>query len=339
MPQRAWITGITGFAGGFLAEHLLEAGDAVIGSAPAGRWDPASPASIRDAVELVPWDLGSEERPGDEALRWLEGFAPEVVYHLAGLSIPADCGEKEPTAAARAVNVEGTRRVLALAGWLPSRPRVLLTSSSRVYAPVPPHAPRVAEDAPLGAVRGYGKTKLAAEALSRQAAACGCCEVVIARAFQHAGPRQAPRLMLSEWAWQFATRPPTDPIEVQSLDARIDLSDVRDVVRAYRLLMLHGDSGEVYNVGSGRNLASGEVFRLLEAAAGQRRRAVERCPGHKQDPIADVTRLRAATGWTPQLPLAQTVADTFAYWHSAADSWSKDVDHETTETGLGEKRR
>ncbi|MBN2024792.1 MAG: NAD(P)-dependent oxidoreductase [Pirellulales bacterium] len=318
MPSRALITGVSGFVGGFLAEHLLACGDSVLGASPDGAWLPESDPEIRDSIPLVGWDLGRDERPDGEALTRIERFAPEAIYHLAALSVPDECGRDEPTPRAWAVNVEGTRRVVELAAALPSRPRVIAIGSSHVYAPVDPKSPTVNEDAPLGPARGYGQTKLAAERLALELGHRRGVQVVVARAFPHTGPRQNPPMMLPQWARQFALETET-PVEVHTRDAWIDLSDVRDVVRAYRLLTSIGHPGTVYNVGSGRNRRSGDVLDALRALAGPNRPVVELRPGRKQDPIADITRLSVQTGWTPKIPLDQTVADTWAFWRDWPD--------------------
>jgi len=317
MSHRALITGLPGFVGGFLAEHLLECGDAVLGCSPDGEWEPTSPEELRHRVELVAWDIGDGDGLCEEARRRIERFRPEAIYHLAALSVPQDCGEDEPSPRAVAVNIDGTRRVMELAASLPSRPRVLLTSSSHVYAPVSAESPKVDETAPLAPRRGYGQTKLAAEAEVRRAVEGAGCDAVIVRGFQHTGPRQSPRMMLPEWARQFA-QGGSEPVKVHTRDARIDLSDVRDVVRAYRLLMERGERGEVYNVGSGVSRRSGDVLDVLRAMADPKRPIEELRPGFKQDPIADITRLVRRTGWRARVSLETTVADTLAWWRSEA---------------------
>lgn len=314
--QRALITGIPGFVGGFLAEHLLACGHSVLGGAADGRWEPNSSDAIRSRVELVAWDLSRNSGLSAAARRRIEAFKPSALYHLAALSVPSDCGREDPLPGAVAVNVEGTRRVVELASELPSRPRVLFVSSAKVYAPVEPRNPMVAETSPVEPRTAYGRTKLAGEDIVEAAVARGDCEAVIVRAFQHTGPRQGPRMMLPEWAQQFAANQ-TGPVEVRTRDAVIDLSDVRDIVRAYRLVMERGQPGNVYNVGSGRPIRSGDVLDLLRRLAGSDRPIRETRPGPKQDPIADITRLRQQTGWQPEVPLEQTVADTWSYWCEA----------------------
>jgi len=313
MPQRALITGVSGFAGGHLAEHLLACGDAVLGTSPDGRWEAASPGGLRGRVELVAWDFTQPGGLAPEPARVVARFAPTHVYHLAAMSVPETCGKAEPTPQAWAVNVEGTRRVLELAASLPVRPRVLLISSSHVYRPVLPEKPYVSETAALGPINAYGRTKLAAEELAAAAVARGDCEAIVVRAFHHTGPRQSPQMMLPQWARQFAdgTR---EPVAVYTRDSHLDLSDVRDVVRAYRLLVELGTSGEVYNVGSGVNRSSGQVLNILRALADPQRTIIELRPGFRQEAIADVTRLVRSTGWQPAIRIEQTVADTLAWW-------------------------
>ena len=313
MSQHALITGLPGFAGGFLAEHLLDCGDRVLGCSPDGMWEKSSPGELKDRVELLAWDLGVCGGLSERARRRIELFRPQVIYHLAAVSVPADCGEEEIIPAAAAVNVGGTRRVLELAASLASKPRVLFTSSSHVYAPVSPESPRVDETAPIGPQRGYGRTKLAAEAEVRRAVDELDCDAVIIRGFQHTGPRQNLRMMLPEWARQFAAGG-SEPVMVHTCDAYIDLSDVRDVVRAYRLLAQRGRRGEVYNVGSGKARRSGDILAILRRMADPDRPIAESRPGFKQDPIAEITRLVECTDWRATIPLEQTVADTLAWW-------------------------
>lgn len=309
--MRALVTGITGFAGRHLAAHLLAAGDAVAGVARRGRWpvDPACPPP--DEVPVWSWDLAVGEPPPQVASR-LADFDPQVIYHLAALSLPDACGDPEPTAAAWNANVAGTERVLAWAARRPRPPRVIVVSSSQVYAPVTAAAPRVSEDAPLAPRRGYGQTKLAAERAAAAASQAGL-PVIVARAFQHAGPGQEPPLMLAQWAAQL-TAEGAGPVEIYTRDAWIDLSDVRDVVRAYRLLAERGQPGVTYNVGAGEAFRSGAVLERLLAVAGSPRGVRELRPGPKHDPVADVARLVGHTGWKAQRNWRQMVAETWDYW-------------------------
>lgn len=314
MPRRAMITGVSGFVGPYLAEHLLECGDMVLGCSPDGMWLDSLLPSVVGRVEMVGWDLGLEGPLPGVARRTIERFAPEVIYHLAALSVPADCGEVEPSPAALAVNAGGTRRVMELAASLAGGARVLLASTSHVYASVPFEAPYVDEAAALDPRTGYARSKFLAEQETRHADCELGCDGVVVRAFNHTGPGQTPRLMLPQWARQFAAGG-TKAVEIYTRDAHLDMTDVRDVVRAYRLLAEHGERGATYNVGSGVNRRSGEILDVLRTVAGQADRPiVELRPGRRQWPIADPTRLVRATGWRPLIALEQTVADTLEWW-------------------------
>ncbi|MEA1950080.1 MAG: GDP-mannose 4,6-dehydratase, partial [Planctomycetota bacterium] len=147
---------------------------------------------------------------------------------------------------------------------------------------------------------------------------------IITRAFQHTGPRQSDRMMLPEWARQLAAdkngSAENKPVEVHTLDAFIDLSDVRDVVRAYRLLVQRQHEAMVYNIGSGVARRSGDLLDLLIQFSGSRRTVVELRPGAKQDPIADISRLQSETGWQPEIPVEQTIEDTLRYWQDRLGS-------------------
>ena len=314
MTRRALITGISGFVGGFLAEHLLESDDTVLGTSPDGKWLPdSSDTLVQGACDLIAWDLSRPDGLDLTARANINDFAPDVIYHLAALSVQDDCGEAGPSELALAINVAGTQQVLQLATELPTHPRVLFVSTAHVYAPIAPNRPRVSEESPLGPSRSYGKTKLAAEKEVGHAARQSGCDTVIARAFQHTGPRQVPRLMLPQWVRQVAKNG-SEPIEVYTRDAWLDLCDVRDVVRAYRLLVEHGESGGIYNVGTGQSRRSGDILAQLLHIADCRRPVIETRPGPRQEPIADLTRLVACTGWQPTIPLEQTISDTLTYW-------------------------
>ena len=317
---RALITGATGFVGSFLAEHLLACGDEPLGVSASGRWpdellgDRTFGATAR-RVPLVAWDVA--ESPSAETLRAFEEFAPTVIYHLAALSVPKECGDVEPTERALAVNVGGTRAVVELAARLPSRPRLLFVSTGHVYG----GSGAVDESAPLEPRGPYGRTKVLAEAELLREIAAGRADGVIARAFKHAGPRQGPQMMLSEWCSQFA-RPSREPVLVQTFDSYLDLCDVRDVVRAYRLLVERAPSGGIFNVGGGRSVRCGDLFLALRDMADPERPYRETKPGLKREPIADIGKLAALTGWRPEIPVATTLRDTLDWWRQR---WTADA--------------
>jgi GDP-4-dehydro-6-deoxy-D-mannose reductase len=323
---KAFVTGITGFAGTHLAEHLLNCGDEVLGCSRSGAWKREAPAQLTTGVKLLAWDVAAAASP--EVVGQLQRFRPDVIYHLAAISVPDACGTDEPNDQALAVNVEGTRHVLALAGTLPSLPRVLLVSTRHVYGRAESATP-VAEDAPLCPHTAYGLTKLAAEELARGVRLQACPNsqqpstqnrarleayptVVIARAFTHAGPRQPPSLLPAQWCEQLVR--PVTPLVVHNPRATIDLSDVRDVVRAYRLLAMHGENGQAYNVGTGVARTCGEILQLLLSIAAPRYPVKALAESPHFNAVADTRKLRLLTGWWPEIPLETTLADTWRFW-------------------------
>ncbi len=300
-----------------MAEHLLASGDQVMGCCRNGRWRDPETEPLDARVPLLAWDL---ERDIDPAAREaVAGFRPDCIFHLAAMAIPKECGDGEPTSRAWQVNVEGTRRIAALAASLPTAPRLLLVSSSHVYAPVDPAHPVVDEAAPVGPLQGYGKTKIAAEQVLRDAMKTDGLFAIIARTFNHAGPRQDAQLMVPQWCRQIVAGG-EGPIRVYNLDTFLDLSDVRDVVRAYRLLVRHASAGEICNVGSGVCRRSGDLFAQLLDLREDPPPFVEIAPGRQQHSVANIHRLQALTGWLPAIPMPQTLADSLAYWQRQADA-------------------
>jgi GDP-4-dehydro-6-deoxy-D-mannose reductase len=313
--MKAFITGIAGFAGAHLAEHLLDSGDGVCGATLSGAWtNGAGSAALADRVTGLPlfaWDIGDPCPP--QLVEKLTTFAPTVIYHLAAISKATACGVTEPTPLAQRINVQGTQHVLALAAQLPSRPRVVVVSSSYVYGPAVSQEQTFAESDPPHPSGGYGRTKLAAEECVAQALAEHNVDAVIARAFQHAGPRQDPQFMLAEWCQQFAADSAA-PVVMHNSHTWIDLSDVRDVVRAYRVLAEHGECGEVYNVGSGVARTSGDIFAQLLQMADPGRLIEIRSTATKYTPIADLHKITSQLGWRPHIPLAQTLLETLEWF-------------------------
>lgn len=314
--MRAFVTGIGGFVGPHLAAHLAACGDRLLGSTLDAARRPLVGIDGRPLdVEFVVWNVS--QPPTAASREAIRRFRPEAIYHLAAVSLPAACGRTEPTEEARAANVAGVAHLLDLLDELPDRPRLLFISSSHVYGPVTAERPQVSETDAIGPTTGYGRTKAEGERLVARAVAERGADAVTVRAFKHAGPGQSPQFMLAQWARQMA-HPGSQPLEVQCLDSHLDLSDVRDVVRAYRLLVERGERGETYNVGSGIVRRSGDLFFELRRAAAPDRAYVETQPGRRQEPIARIDKLVAATGWRPQVPLAQTLLDVRDDWRRRA---------------------
>jgi GDP-4-dehydro-6-deoxy-D-mannose reductase len=297
--MKALVTGAAGFVGRHLCAHLEAEGDAVVG---------------------VDRSEGPDLLDPDALATTLAEVAPDVVYHLGGWS---DVGASwdEPQGAFEA-NAVGTLNLLQ-ACVAHGAPRVLAVSSADVYGRVRPEELPIAEDAPFRPVTPYAASKIAADQVALQAWLGYGLEVLRIRAFNHLGPGQTTRFVAPALAERIARNEAdgTDAVPVGNLTPRRDITDVRDVVRAYRLLVLHGEPGEAYNVCTGRDLSIGELAeRLVELAA----RPMQLVPDPAlQRPVetpvlrGDPTRLRTVTGWEPEVDLATTLADVLAEQRAA----------------------
>jgi GDP-4-dehydro-6-deoxy-D-mannose reductase len=219
------------------------------------------------------------------------------------------------------VNAVGTVNVVdALLAAAP-RARLLFVSTGEVYGRAVDLPAR--ESMPAGPLSPYAASKLAAEIACEQASRSAGLDVVIARSFQHEGPGRDERFAVGSWTRQIAQleREGGGALLVGDLDARRDITDVRDVCRAYRLLLHAGVPAGTYNVASGRAVAMEEVVRLLVGLAlvpvtAERDPARIR-PAEISVLYGDPSRLAAATGWTPEIPLERTLSDALDYARSA----------------------
>ena len=293
--MRAFVTGASGFVGRHLVAHLRDLGDDAI---PGG-------ADVTDPEALA---------------RELARHRPEVVYHLAAQS-DVDWSWTNPVQTMR-VNAEGTFNVLD-ASRRAGAGLVVAASSAAVYGLVDEAELPFTEDAPLRPISPYAASKAAAEMMCLQARFGIGPDVIMVRAFNHLGPGQGVGFVASALAAQIAGNERSGAVRVRvgNLEARRDFSDVRDAARAYRLLACRGQPGEVYNLCSGADRPVKELAETLIALTG-RPMELEIDPDRFR--ALDVTvcrgdpgKLHQATGWRPEIPLEETLADLLEYWRAA----------------------
>jgi GDP-4-dehydro-6-deoxy-D-mannose reductase len=306
---RVLITGASGFAGGWLARACSEAGDEVIGVVR----DPDTPP---EWFEPRVCDLRDRASVSD----LLRSATPDVVYHLAALSSVGrsweDPGRTVEENVATAVNMLEALRLQHTSA------RVVWVSSCEVYGPAATLP--IVEDAPVAPANPYAVSKTAGDLLAGVYAEAHGLNLVRARPFNHTGPGQRPIFITSSLARQAAegraAGVTTLRISTGNPNTRRDFTDVRDIVRAYRLLAAgSGDAGTIYNVSSERSVSAAEQVELLASLISPI--TVEhivdpaRVRAHEvMDLRGDSSRLRAATGWEPQIPFRETLADTIEWW-------------------------
>ena len=289
---------------------LLERGTAVW--AWAHRGGAHAPGEGSAGVRWASVDLLDREAVKDELAR----MQPSVVYHCAGIAHVAESWTV-PERALK-VNALGTHNLLEGLRRVGLACPVLVTGSALVYRPSP--SP-LTEDDPIGPADPYGVSKLAQEMLAMRATHT---RVFVARPFNHAGPGQASAYSTSSFARQIADieagRSPA-VLRVGNLDPRRDITDVRDTVRAYLAIVEKGRPGRPYNVCSGTahrvrdlldHLVSLSKVPITVMVDPSRLR-----PSDNPVVVGDRSRITAETGWSPAVPIEQTLADLLNYWRTA----------------------
>lgn len=327
MPSRSWfraipgclvasaavrvlITGATGFAGRHLSSYCASRGHEVHALVRPGRERAVVSGVVPHAADVT--DAAA-------VATLLRDIAPDGVAHLAGASsVGRSFGDPLGT---WDINLGGTLALLEAARDTDVTGRMLVVTSGEIYGRVPVAELPVTERTLLNPVSPYGASKAAADLAAAQYRAAYGVAAVRMRAFNHVGPGQDPRFVLPNVARQIA-RAERDgvPVEVTvgNVDTRRDFMDVRDMVRAQLLLLEGGDPDAVYLACTGRSTA---VRELIERLAGLARVSVTfrsdaglRREGEQPDLYGSPDRLRADTGWTPEIPMQTTLADTLGWW-------------------------
>ena len=288
--MRVFVTGARGFVGRHLTAHLAELGDEVVG------------VDRECDVTDLPAVVGA-----------MAAAAPDAVVHLAARASVAESW-RAPEEYVR-VNVLGTRNVVEAAVAAAPSATVLFVSSADVYGVVGEADLPLVESRRPQPSNPYAQSKFEAELLVRALARETGQAVIVARPFNHVGPGQSEEFVLPALVRRLldARASGARSIPVGDLRARRDFSDVRDVVRAYRLLLALGAPGEVYHVASGQDVAIGDVARLLvERIAPDV--ALEEDPTLRRPVEVPVLRgsfqkIHEATGWEPTIALARSLDD------------------------------
>jgi GDP-4-dehydro-6-deoxy-D-mannose reductase len=311
--MRILITGTEGFTGSHLTDHCLSLGDEVWGTCRPG----ARCGNLTHILDQMTVRVGDMSQP-DFIRSVLRETHFDVIFHLAAVNILHDA-IKEP-ARAYEVNLLGGIHLLEAVRTQSPQTRIVMASSAEVYGPVKPENLPIVEAQQFAPVNVFAAGKAALELAAHPFIHIYGLHVVIARPFNYTGPRQRPEFVCSTLAEQIArVETGGEPvIYVGDLQPKRDFSDVRDIIRGYRLLALHGQKGEAYNLASGKSVT---VEHILHTLVDMARVKVE----VRQDPtrvretqVMDVRgsyeKIQAAIGWQPEIPLTKTLRD-LLNWH------------------------
>lgn len=308
--KKALIIGAAGFVGPYLAAQLSDECEMQVYATK------LSHEALRN-IKAEVYNLNILNK--EEIVDLLYKIRPDYIFHLAAQSSVA-VSWKNPGLTID-VNIKGSVNVMDAVRELYYKPRVLLIGSGEEYGHILPGETPICEDNHLRPGNLYAATKVCQNMIAKIYTTAYDMELVMVRAFNHIGPKQAPIFVVSEFCKQIVEieKGLKEPvIMVGNLKAMRDFTDVRDVVRAYALLAQYGKAGETYNVGSGHAL---EIRQILDLIISLSNVSVEvKVDPNKIRPVdvpiieADTTKLRKATGWERRISLEQTIQETLDYW-------------------------
>jgi GDP-4-dehydro-6-deoxy-D-mannose reductase len=313
--MKVLITGITGFVGSHLADHLLERGDCEIYGLYRWRSRRENVAHHSDRVRLIEGDISDAAA----MRRALEIAQPDWIFHLAAQSfVPASWAGPGATLYA---NIQGQTNLFEAIRQLGLSPRIQIACSSEEYGLVHPDELPITEENPLRPLSPYAVSKVTQDLMGYQYHQSYGFDVVRTRGFNHTGPRRGHVFVCSNFAYQIAGIElglQEAVIRVGNLEARRDFTDVRDMVRGYVAALEKGKPGEVYNICQGRDYSIQEVLDLL-LGMGSLEVRFETDPERMRPSdvpvlLGSAAKFERDTGWKPEIPFERTLSDLLEYW-------------------------
>lgn len=310
--MRILITGVTGFAGGYLASHLAQNKSAELFGADI---HPRILPELKDRVALFVGDLQSPEYVTDT----LKQVRPDAIYHLAGQPfVPTAWSNPWQTIQ---LNVLPQLNLIKGLIELEMNPRFLSVTSGKMYGLVSDELIPLKEETPFQPDNPYDLSKVTQDLMAQQYFLSHQLNIIRARPFNHIGPRQTSRFVAAAFAEQIARVEAglSEPvIRVGNLAVARDFSDVQDIVRAYRLLVEKGRPGEAYNIGSGRAVEVQHILDVLLSLSDTEIK-IEPDPSRMRpvdQPVSygDNTKIKTETGWQPEIPLEESLRNILDFW-------------------------
>ncbi|MBI4091861.1 MAG: GDP-mannose 4,6-dehydratase [Candidatus Levybacteria bacterium] len=315
--KKAFITGITGFAGSFLAEHLIEEDGYEVTGTYLTQESLRNVSHLKDKPSLHKIDLLNSEHTENVIAQ----ISPDLIFHLAALAAPGESFGNPAKFLSN--NIEAQVNVLEGVRKAEIMPRILIVSSAEVYGDVSLSDLPIDENTPLAPVNPYAVSKVACDFLGLQYFLSYNFPIVRVRPFNHIGPRQSPSFVVAAFAKKITEieRGKMEPIlKVGNLSAKRDLTDVRDTVEGYVRILEQGTPGEVYNIGSGKSYRIEDILSMLLSFSNKKIKVeVDQGlmrPVDVPELVCDNTKVRRATGWQPKIPIEQTLRETLDYWRN-----------------------
>lgn len=308
--KKAMIIGAAGFVGSYLIQHLYEECSMKV-------YATKLPHEKLESNLADVYNLDILDREAVVSL--LFEIRPDYIFHLAAQS-SVGLAWKNPSLTID-VNIKGSVNVMDAVRELYYKPKVLLIGSGEEYGHIRVGETPISEDNMIRPGNIYAATKVCQNMIGNIYAQAYDMKLMMVRAFNHIGPTQAPMFVVADFCKQVAEieKGLKKPVMyVGNLEARRDFTDVRDVVKAYGMIIEHGVPGETYNVGSGHAVSINEILELIISLSDKNIK-VETDP-NKLRPIdvpiieADITKLNQLTGWEPEITLKQTILETLNHW-------------------------
>jgi len=311
--MKALITGISGFVGSHLADLLLKEKFILAGTV----FDKKElPSNYENQIKIFEGDL----QDTDFVSNLLKSTKPDTIFHLASYTSPAE-SFTDPTKVLVNNVLITTNLLEAVRKSVQNRPRILIVGSADEYGLVREEENPVREDTPLRPVSPYSVSKLTQDYLGLQYYLAYKLNTIRVRPGNQIGPGQRTDFVISSFAKQIveAEKGKQQPvIKVGNLDAIRDFTDVRDMIKAYKLAVLKGKPGEVYNIGSGKGFKISDILNKLigfskievEVEVDQTRIRPLDIPKL----VIDTSKFNKLTGWKPKIKIEDTLNDVLNYW-------------------------
>ena len=301
--MRVLVTGASGFVGEYLVQHLLDAGDEVLGTTM-----PGLPYKEVSGCSYKSCDVTN----ADEITKIISDYKPDAVYHLAAIAFVPEA-EKD-FSKTLVINVGGVSNVAKASSEIGAK--LLFISSSDIYGKI--DSLPITEETPLRPANNYSLSKLMGELVVERYERTSGLRAVIARPFNHIGPRQNDRFVVANFAMQLAKislgREPA-VMKVGNLSAKRDFSDVRDIVKAYRAAIVSGKG--IYNFCSGKAVSIQAILDELIEISGLEVR-IEHDPARMRpsdtpEHYGSYEKAKRELGWSPSYSLRQSLEDIYQY--------------------------